>query len=39
MTEGLIMPFASDGVANDELLEDAEEAPDFYSMNKLVAAC
>lgn len=32
MTEGLIMPFTSDGVINDELLEEQEEAPDFYSM-------
>ena len=32
MTEGLIMPFDSAGVANDELLEDNEEAPDFHSM-------
>ena len=32
MTEGLIMPFEDAGVVNDELLEDHEEAPDFYSM-------
>ena len=32
MTEGLIMPFSSAGVVNDELLEENEEAPDFYSM-------
>jgi len=32
MTEGLIMPFEGDGVVNDELLEDNEEAPDFHSM-------
>ena len=32
MTEGLIMPFSGDGVVNDEILEDAEEAPDFHSM-------
>jgi N4-gp56 family major capsid protein len=32
MTEGLIMPFTSAGVENDELLEEQEEAPDFYSM-------
>lgn len=32
MTEGLIMPFESAGVINDELLEDNEEAPDFHSM-------
>jgi len=32
MTEGLIMPFDSAGVINDELLEENEEAPDFYSM-------
>lgn len=32
MTEGLIMPFDSDGVINDEVLEDNEEAPDFHSM-------
>ena len=32
MTEGLIMPFEGDGVVNDELLEDNEEAPDFHTM-------
>ena len=32
MTEGLIMPFTGSGVENDELLEGAEEAPDFHSM-------
>ena len=32
MTEGLVMPFDSAGVANDELLEDQEEAPEFYSL-------
>jgi len=32
MTEGLIMPFEGDGVVNDELLEENEEAPDFHSM-------
>ena len=32
MTEGLIMPFSSGGVTGDELLEENEEAPDFYSM-------
>lgn len=32
MTEGLIMPFSSAGVVNDELLEENEEAPDFHSM-------
>jgi N4-gp56 family major capsid protein len=32
MTEGLIMPFSGAGVVNDEMLEDQEEAPDFYSM-------
>lgn len=31
MTEGLMMEFLSDGVANDEALEDHEESPDFYS--------
>jgi hypothetical protein len=39
MTEGLIMPFTGDGVINDEILEDQEEAPDFYSMNQIVAYC
>jgi len=33
MTEGLIMPFDSEGVINDELLEENEEAPDFHSMS------
>jgi len=37
MTEGLIMPFTSDGVENDELLEDNEEAPDFHSMTWTIA--
>lgn len=32
MTEGLIMPFTGAGVTGDEILEDNEEAPDFYSM-------
>ena len=32
MTEGLMMPFVGDGVINDEVLEDSEEAPDFYNM-------
>ncbi len=32
MTEGLMMPFIGDGVINDEILEDEEEAPDFYNM-------
>ena len=32
MTEGLMMQFLSDGVINDEVLENNEEAPDFYSM-------
>lgn len=32
MTEGLIMPFVGDGVINDEILEDSEEAPDFFNM-------
>ena len=32
MTEGLIMPFEGDGVVNDELLEENEEAPDFHTM-------
>jgi len=32
MTEGLIMPFDSAGVIEDELLEENEEAPDFHSM-------
>lgn len=32
MTEGLIMPFSGAGVTGDEVLEDQEEAPDFYSM-------
>lgn len=32
MTEGLMMPFAGDGVTGDEILEDNEEAPDFYNM-------
>ena len=32
MTEGLMMPFIGDGVINDEVLEDEEEAPDFYNM-------
>src|SRR3990167_8074100 len=39
MTEGLIMPFSGAGVINDEILEDNEEAPDFYSMNQIVAYC
>ncbi len=39
MTEGLIMPFAGDGVTGDEILEDQEESPDFYSINPLVAYC
>ena len=39
MTEGLFMPFTGDGVVNDEILEDQEEAPDFYSMNQIVAYC
>jgi N4-gp56 family major capsid protein len=32
MTEGLIMPFESAGVINDEFLEENEESPDFHSM-------
>ena len=32
MTEGLMMQFMSDGVVHDEVLEDAEEAPDFHDM-------
>ena len=32
MSVGLIMPFEGDGVVNDELLEDNEEAPDFHTM-------
>jgi len=39
MTEGLIMPFSSGGVVNDELLEENEEAPDFHSISPLVAYC
>jgi len=37
MTEGLIMPFDSEGVINDELLEENEEAPDFHSMTWTIA--
>ena len=37
MTEGLIMPFTGAGVANDEILEDNEEAPDFHSMTWTIA--
>jgi len=37
MTEGLIMPFDSEGVVNDEMLEDQEEAPDFHSMTWTIA--
>jgi len=32
MTEGLMGQFLSDGVVNDEVLENAEEAPDFWAM-------
>ena len=43
MTEGLMMPFIGDGVINDEILEDQEEAPDFFNMtwtmNNNVAYC
>jgi len=31
MTEGLMMQFLSEGVINDEVQEDREEAPDFYA--------
>lgn len=37
MTEGLIMPFSSAGVAGDALLEENEEAPDFHSMTWTIA--
>lgn len=33
MTESLFMPFTSEGVSNDEILEDNEEAPDFHTMS------
>lgn len=32
MTEGLMMSLIGDGVAGDGIMEDAEEAPDLYSM-------
>lgn len=37
MTEGLIMPFDSEGVTGDQILEENEEAPEFHTIIQIVA--